>query len=609
MVNAPMPERAAPAPNASTDQVERQFARWARRIRARLALKSAVVGSAAGVTLGAVAVGLAWWQRHGELRPWALAGMATLGLLAGLVHSQRRRWSDSEVALFLDARLGTRETITTALELGRSREVTPAAVEVVQASALEALSTGEPARARPPLWHRSSLLLPVGLAAALVFCLLPLPPAPAAPAKPPGSERVQLTNLAGLEKIEALDQLNATTPEERERLKRIAEAARRLRAELAKGLEKREALAQVAKLRDDILAERMKFGDAQSRAGLDAAVAALEQKKGLERAARALSEGDLVGFDEEMQRIANLAEKEDRKAAQDALDEAAKAAKKKGAEALGKALERERKKFEEAQAKAEALRELARELGSKLDQDGRSALEDYGESGSPEAQRKLTEALERALKRLSEEERKRLAENLKNKAQGGGDSMKPMTRAEIEDLARKLSQKDADKLLEEQLRELAKRDPSEDAQKERGLGDADRGGAEAQRGLGAIPLPSPGQPGGGKPGSAPGQKSDPLGKDGNGGPGSKHDEGQGNHEGETKAPDAKELRSKADTRLLPGAPMHGATLGRAPAHAGETANQMGTGSLGVVGQTEVGAVDGTDIPEEYREQVGRYFEP
>ncbi len=610
MVNARMPERADLPTNANSSEVEREFARWARRVRNRLALKSALVGAGGGVMLGAVGAGLAWWQRYGELRPWALASMATAGLVAGLIHARRRRWSDGEVALFLDARLDSQETITTALELGRSSEITPAAVEVVQAAALETLSKGEAGRTRPSLQKRANLLLPVGLAAALTFCFLPLPPAPAPPAKAPGSERVKMANLAGLDKIEALDQLNASTPEERERLRRIAEAARKLKAELANGLEKREALAQVARLRDDILAERMKFGDAANRAGLDAAVAALEQRKGLERAARALSEGDLVGFDEEMQRIANLAEKEDRKAALEALAEAAKAAKKKGSEALGKALEREQKKFEEAQAKAEALRELARELGNRVDQQGQEALEDYGESGNPEAQRKLTEALERALKRLSEEERKRLAENLKKKAQDSGGAMKPMTRAELDDLARKLGEKDADKLLEEQLRELARRDPSEDAKRERGLGDADRGGQEAQRGLGALPLPMPGQPGAGgdKPG-AKGPKSDPAQQGNQGGPGSKHDEGQGNHDGETKAPDGKELRSKADARLLPGAPMHGATLGRAPARPGETANQLGTGSLGVVGQTEVGAVDGTDIPEEYREQVGRYFEP
>jgi hypothetical protein len=181
-----------------------------------------------------------------------------------------------------------------------------------------------------------------------------------------------------------------------------------------------------------------------------------------------------------------------------------------------------------------------------------------------------------------------------------------MSREELEDMAKRLEQKGADKLLEEQLRELARRDPSEDAARERGLGEADRGGAQAQRGLGMVPLPSgPGGPG------KPGGLSQELPRaNGNRAPGgSKGGEGPGDHTGETKRLDAEELRSKANVRLLPGAPMHAASQGRAPARVGETANQLGTGTLGEVGPSEVGAVEGTEVPEEYREQVGRYFEP
>ena len=124
-------------------------------------------------------------------------------------------------------------------------------------------------------------------------------------------------------------------------------------------------------------------------------------------------------------------------------------------------------------------------------------------------------------------------------------------------------------------------------------------------------MPAPGGDGGqGKPGSSgPQQELAKPEQGGTGGPGGKHDEGHGNHDGKTLPLDAKELRSKATTQIIPGAPMHGAAQGRAPARAGETANQLGTGTLGRVGPAEVGAVEGADIPEEYREQVGRYFEP
>jgi hypothetical protein len=588
--------------------LEPHFQKWASRIRTRSTLRSSLVGLGVGGALGAVGALVAHFLRYGEARPWVALAFAGAGLVAGLVHARRQRWSDAEVALYLDARWGTSETITTALELGR-KEVTSAGTEVALSRAVELFERGDLARIEPKLWTRAHLLIPLAALAAAGISVAPVPPPPPAAPRAPGSDLVKLENLPGLDRIEALDRLGGSTPEERERLKRIAEAARQLRAELAKGLERREALSAIAKLRDDIAAERMKFGDQSNRAALDAALAELERKGLLKNAAKALGEGDLVAFDEEMQRIANTAEKADREAAKDALEQAAKAARDKGSEALGRALDRERKKLEEAEAKAEALRELARELGSALGEEGRRALEEYGENGSLEAQRKLTEALERALRGLSEEERKRLAENLKKRADAGSGQMAPMTRAELEELAKRLGEKDADKRLEEQLRELARRDPSQDAARERGLGDADRGGAEAERRLGALPMPGQGQAGtGDKPGGGSNPKSDPAGKNGSSGPGGKKDEGTGDHSGETEALDGKELRSKADGKLLPGGAMHGATLGRAPARVGETANERGSGALGSVGRTEIGAVEGTDIPEEYREQVGRYFD-
>jgi hypothetical protein len=72
---------------------------------------------------------------------------------------------------------------------------------------------------------------------------------------------------------------------------------------------------------------------------------------------------------------------------------------------------------------------------------------------------------------------------------------------------------------------------------------------------------------------------------------------------------APELRAKANVQRSGVGPMHAATLGRAPARPGDTANQRGTGSLGSVAPGEVGAIEQSEVPEEYREHVGRYFEP
>lgn len=544
----------------------------------------------------------AWWFRLGAYRLPLFALGVLVGLVVALVSSRRKRWSDTDVALYLDARLGSHEAIATAVEAPNAT-----ANAAVGAEAARALAGADVKTVRPRVLERWHGLLPIGSAAALWLVMIPLPPAPAPAARPPGAELVKLENLAGLERIEALAELSGQNAGQDERLKRLAAEAKKLREELKQGLEKREALARVGQLRDEITAEKLRFGDAAQRAGLDAAVNELERNRLTQKAARALGEGDLVAFDAEMQRLASLAEKEDREAVKRALDEAAKAARERGAKGLAEALERERKTLEQAESQMDALRELSRELGGALDQEGQEALGEVGRSGSPEAQRKLSEALDRALKRLTPEERKRLAEALRQQAAGAGADGRALTREQLEEMARRLEEKGADARLEEQLRELARRDPSEDSRREQGLDDADRGGADAQRGLG-VPMPMGNSGGSGKPQSG-GPKQEQADPNGKGGPGGGRDEGPGNHDGSTKPLDAKELRSKADGKILPGAPMHAATQGRAPARAGETANQLGTGSLGALGPAEVGAVEGAEIPEEYREQVGRYFEP
>ena len=122
----------------------------------------------------------------------------------------------------------------------------------------------------------------------------------------------------------------------------------------------------------------------------------------------------------------------------------------------------------------------------------------------------------------------------------------------------------------------------------------------------------PGETGQGDPGAGqkPGQQGGGKDQnDGKGGPGSKKDTGKGKHDGKTDPLDSKELRSKARAKLNPGAPMHGSTLGRAPGRAGETANQQGTGALGQAAPSEISGAERSEVPEEYREQVGRYFQP
>ena len=563
-----------------------------------------------GLSLGALAALGLWAVRWGEWRAFA-AALGALGAVIGAALANRRRWSESDLALYLDARLGSHETLTTALSARGSEE--PALVHVLE-RASSVLGSADPQRVKPKLWSRFHALLPAALLAIAVISWLPLPPAPERAPLAPGAERIQLENLKGLERIEALGHLPGQNPEQDARLKQLAEQARKLRASLAKGLEKREALSEIAKLRDGIAAERLKLGDRQNRPGLDAALRAFSTHPVLRDAQKALENGDLTAFDDEMQQLANRAESSDRKTAKDALEEAANAARAKGAQGLADALDAQKRLFERRESHADALRELARSLKGKLSPEALEDLKEFGNSGSPEAQKRLADGLERALEGLTPEERKRLAERMQRELEREGSNASPMTKQQVEEMAKQLGRKEGIEQLEKQLRELAKPEASDDAQRERGLGDAERGGSAAERGLGGVPLPmdsGDGAPGSGGPGKKP-DGADPAGPPG---PGGKHDSGTSDHRGSTPEIAAKELRAKADARLTPGgdgnAKMHGATLGRAPARPGETAGQLGLGSasLGEARKTEVGAVDHADIPEEYREQVGRYFEP
>jgi hypothetical protein len=578
-------------------------------VRGRLWLGRALTGTAFGLAAGGLLAGALWWMRQGELRPFA-AGLGLLGGGVATLLAARRRWSDQDVALYLDEKLGLKEEIVTALGL---RAQASEAAQLLQQSAAKSLREGAAKLRGPKVWDAPQLLAPVAAAAIVWLSGLPLPPAPPV-ARAPGVERAQSGNVKGLERIEALRDQKGRSPEDERRMRALADEAKKLRGDLAQGMEKREALSRMAKLRDSIAELRSEFGKEQNRQGLEAAIAALNEHPEAKKAARALGDGDITAFDQEMQRLANQAEKQARESAKRALEEAERAAREKGAPGVADALKEQREAFDKRAADAEALRQLAEALTGKLDPQALEDLKEFGQSGDPNAARRLAEAMGKALSQLSEEERKRLAEQLKKQlAQSPGGAGSPMTREELEEMARRLASADGQKQLEEQLRQLANPERAREAQRDGALGDAERGLGDAERGLG-VPMPMAGGPGAGPgPGNSPGQGDSPGQGNGNGnqpgGPGSQHDSGTGDHNGQSQTLTAPELRSKANVRRSGVGPMHAATLGRAPARPGDTANQRGTGSLGSVAPGEIGAIEQSEVPEEYREHVGRYFEP
>lgn len=614
------------------------FSKWAGRVRRRLSLGVILTGAAAGLVIGAGGAAVAWKLRQGPVRPWTAAG-GLVGAAVGAAIARKRRLGDTEVALYLDGKLGANEVVATAVELGKpppksgdgakdakekrsARESDPEANPgyfVVLTQATEALEKATSKQVRARVWRPWHAAVPVAAGAIAYLSWIPLPAAPAAPPPPPGTEQVKLAEVAGLEKIIALAELNARDEAQRERLKKLAEDARKLQQKLKEGVEKREAQADLAKLKDGLTAEKLSLGEGQERAGLESALGKMAENPDLKDAAKALGDRDLTDFDDEMQKLANKLEKQDREKAKKTLEEAAEAAKKAGAPNVAKALEDQKNRLGKNGANSDAMKELAKELGDALPEDAKEALKDMQKSGSSRSQQKLAEKMNEALKKLSPEERKRLAEKMKKQA--GKMSAEDMdggpSKEELEDMSKKLESEEGMKELEEQLKEMAKEGESGEGEREKELGEAEKGLGDVEKQLG-VPVPmevgGPGNKGKGKDGKD-GKPGPGGGKDGGGGdgkdaqPGHSDGGGPGDHKGQTGVVDGPGMKARADAKVNKGRPMPGITLGRTQGKAGETANIQGSGALGDAAAKEIGGVDRSVVPEEYREQLGRYFQP
>jgi hypothetical protein len=582
---------------------ERLFRRARRQVRMRRAAGTTLTGLAVGSVVGS-GLAFALWVAGRTGAPLAAAASAILGAGAAGVAALRGRWSDQEVALFLDARSEADETLTSAIASRIEDTERGAALRARAVSVLE-----QPrAPGFGPRWLRPFHALTLtAVVSGVLFTVLPSPRAASLPVKPAGTQLLQKKDVPGLARIEALEHAESLSEGDAERLRKLARDAKTLRSDLARGIEQREAQARLGRLRDEVESERQRFGDASERGGLEAAVNALAARESTRRAAKALEQGDVIAFDEEMQRLANRAESEAREQAREALEDAAERARQKGGKRLSDLLERQQKLLSEREKAARALRELAELLEGNLSAEQRQALEKFEQGGSPEASQKLAEALADALSGLTPEERQRLAAALRKRISAPSPKSEALDARELEELAKRISEAEGREALREALKELA-RQPAPDADRERALEDAERGGAEAERGL--MPMPMPGS-GPGQPGTRPGppQVNDDGRTPGTTGPGGGDRNGEKRPGSDRAVPGAEELRAKANTQLLPGTPLETRALGRAPARAGETAGEVGTGALGNVGPKEVSAVENSDVPEEYREHVGRYFQP
>ncbi len=576
-----------------------------------MTVRRALTGLAVGLLVGTIATAVAWKLRQGSIRPY-MAGAGLIGLLAGGVVALRRRWSDTEVALYLDGRWDSNEAITTAIELRKGAENNESARAVVVEKAASALANGNPKKARPSMFSVYHALIPMGAAGVIGLSMMDLPPMPEV-APEPGSDFVKVADVEALERVANLGRLKTPDLEQQQRLKKIAEEAKKLKKKLAKGMERRDAQHEIARLRDAVAAERARMGSAEQRAGLEAAHGRLAKESMLKKAAKALGDRDLTKFDLEMQKLANQLEKRDREAAKKALEEAAKEARNHGARDVAKMLEEQKKLFEERSRRGEALREFADAFGDDLPPELKEQLEDLKQGGNDADTGRLAERMADALKSLTPEERKRLAERIRERMKDNDGGFGSMSKEQMDNMLDSLDSPDAQKQLEEMLRQMADEPPkSGEAERDRMLGEVEKGLGETEQGLGARPVPIPGAEKAGEPFQKPDHPShsgsNPKG-DGNGTPGSHHDTGRGDHDGNTNKVDGDGFRSRAGGKLNPGAPMPGVVTGRGKGKVGDSANVRGIQGIGEAAPGEIGGVERSEIPEEYREQIGRYFSP
>jgi len=576
---------------------ERSFERAAKTARLWLGLRALVSSLAVGAAVAAPLAGIAFATRSAEARiVLPVTGLAVGSIAFGLA-AHRRRLADRDLALFFDRRLATDEAIATALDLGDEDPARP----VVADKAARALSEAPSKRLRPRVLSRAHALLPVAVAALAWVSLRPLPPAPPAPPPAPGTETVKLEDLRDLDRlVDALDAAKARDEAQEKRLAELRTKARDLRDRLARGDARRDLQSQMAELSDRLTAERLDLGSGERTRGFEAALKKMDTPE-LSGAKRALAERDMAALDDEMQRLAKDLEASSREKAKKDIDAAIEAAKAEGADDVAKALEEQKKRFEKAEKKSERLEEIERALGDRVPQEGRPKPGEEGKPLDAEQKEKLREALEKALSQMSEADRKKLAEELAKQAREAKDEKgRPLSEEDkkaLRELAERLATDEGAKELAKELAAMKKgEEESGEAKRQAQLESAQSSLDKAKSEVGGAPSPS-----------AQGTASSSAGANGAGGEGGPKTKKRPVAPSRPVAGSA--FRAHASATLGSGAPLPEATVGRAPSAPGETANRKGQGALGKVGPDEIGAVSHSDVPEEYREQVGRYFQP
>lgn len=580
---------------------ERAFDKASAPVQRWLTLRTSLMGLAAGLVVGAAVAATAWRLRSPEaVRIACAAGCAVVGGALGWWIARRNALSRVEMALYLDRVLDGGEAVATAVDIDPESAAAPAVID----SAAKVIERATTRRTRPRVFAWAHLAAPLAIGAVVALLVVPPPPAPLPPPSVPGADVVTLEDTKAIDRvIEELEKTKARDAEQQKRLDDLTEQAKKLREKAKNGAPRREIQAEIAELAEGLAAEQQELGEGDERRGLEAAMNKLEQAR-MNEARKALGDKDMEALDEAMERAARSADEHERQSTKEALQKAAEAARAEGAEGVAKTLEEQKKRFEELEKKAESMRALQDAMGDKAPAGTKEQRDKMG-AGDADAQQKLAEALSKALSQMSKEDRealaKKLAEELqKDAAKQNGGELSAEQKKQLEELAKKLATEEGLKELAQQMKDAANAaPPSSGADRQKSLGNAS---AALQSMKGQV----------GKPGEGEGQTGEnETPGEGKGGPGSQKTPTANPKKPGGPSPkiDASSSPSRVDSKLNAGIPQPGSKTSRTDARVGETANKQGTGALGKVGEQELGGISESDVPEEYREQVGRYFHP
>lgn len=269
----------------------------------------------AALALLAAVILIVLGQTNFEWRWQVWLALPILGGLTGVAAGSLIRLDDLSLARSLDRAAGSKDRFASALQLATHHRQDR--VRLITADALASVAEAQIPTALPMRYPRELKLFPVLI---VLFALTQLFDSSgndlvASEARPEVSDE-QWDELAAelKRKIEERAEQEQTDRELDERLRQLAKL-------LAKHPDKRDVLAEVAKMRAKLARQRQKLKTRDIR--LDKSAKALQSSKLLKKLAELLKSGNYRGSAEELRRLAKLMESEKLKATAEDLEKIA----------------------------------------------------------------------------------------------------------------------------------------------------------------------------------------------------------------------------------------------------------------------------------------------